>query len=84
MRLSWPLQVVLGVLLSAGILLLDRVWPGAALPAFSVVLAAQFAWLWRQGQHTEVRRGLLALLVLGLLGVVLFKGADYIEATRGF
>ncbi|AFD27747.1 hypothetical protein [Deinococcus gobiensis] len=84
MRLSWPLQVVLGVLLGGGIILLDQGWPGAALPAFTVVVAAQFAWLWRQGHHAEVRRGLVALSVLGLLGLILFKGADYIEATRGF
>ncbi|KQR28014.1 hypothetical protein [Deinococcus sp. Leaf326] len=84
MRLSWPLQVVLGLLLGGVLILLDQVWPGTALPAFFLVIAAQFAWKWRQGQQAEARRGLLALLVLGLLGVILFKGGDYIEATRGF
>ena len=84
MRLSWPLQVVLGLVLGGAIILLDHAWSGAALPALSVAIAAQFAWMWRQGHQAEVRRGLMALLVLGLLGLVLFKGADYLEATRRF
>lgn len=84
MRLSMPLQFVLGLLVGGAIILVDHIWPGAARPIIVVVIAAQLVWMWRQGHHAEARRSLLTLLILGLLGVILFKGADYIDATRGF
>lgn len=79
MRLSVPLQVVLGLLLLTVVTVLDAtIWPQAMHTALAVWIAGQLVWSWCQGRRGDVKQ----VLLLMLFAAALFVGANAIDSSR--